>query len=202
MTNYNRRILFYIERVYFLKKYDILINIGVMRKRQGGHEVDKDTVYMHEVANGYRPDVEKLIRYIPWLESKKGARIASMYRGEGIEQNSIPFPVFDSAMISLVKDARKTALLDRNYAYVYSRNRIKSAADEQRLIASATIKDMNLLKGILSKYILGGATKAGLWAEGVENGSILKVLLKMKEILEYWDKPMEQRGILPDSGLE
>lgn len=163
--------------------------------------MDKDTLYMHEVADGYRPDVEKLIRYIPWLQSKKGTRISSLYRGEGIEQHSITFPVFDSAMLNLVRDARQTKLLDRNYAYVYSRNRIKTVADEQRLIGTATIKEMNLLKGILSKYILGGMTKAGLWNEGVENGSILLSLLRMKAILEYWDKPMEQREMSPGSGL-
>ena len=49
---------------------------------------------------------------------------------------------------------------------------------------------MDTLKGILSKYILGGMTKGQVWSEGVSNGSILKVLLKMKEILEYWDKPI------------
>lgn len=60
----------------------------------------------------------------------------------------------------------------------------------QRLIERATIQDMDTLKGILSKYILGGMTKGQVWSEGVSNGSILKVLLKMKEILEYWDKPI------------
>ena len=79
------------------------------------------------------------------------------------------------------------------YAYVYSRNRIRTVEEEQRLIERATIQDMNTLKGILSKYILGGMTKGKIWSEGVSNGSILKVILKMKEILEYWDKPMEAR---------
>ena len=92
--------------------------------------------------------------------------------------------------MNLVKDAKRTQLLDRNYAYVYSRHRIRTVEDEQRLIERATIQDMDTLKGILSKYILGGMTKGQVWSEGVSNGSILKVLLKMKEILEYWDKPI------------
>lgn len=145
---------------------------------------------MHEVANGYRPDVEKLIKYIPWLESKAGASISSIYGEEGIREHSLAFPVYDSTLLSLVKDARSTGLMDRNYAYVYSRNRIKTVAEEQRLIECAAIKDMNVLKGILSKYILGGMVKGSVWSEGVYNGSILKTLLKMKAILEYWDKPM------------
>lgn len=154
--------------------------------------MEKDTLYIQEVINGYKPDVERLIRYIPWLETKAGSNVASIYKGEGIEDNSIPFPVYDSTLLSLVQDVKRTKLLDRNYAYVYSRNRIKSAADEQRLIGMATIREMDMLKGILSKYILGGMTKGSVWSEGVKNGSILKVILKMKEILEYWDRPLNE----------
>lgn len=74
--------------------------------------MEKDILYMQEVANGYRPDVERLIRYIPWLESKVGGSISNMYQGNGIEENSITFPVYDSTLISLVKDAKRTKLLD------------------------------------------------------------------------------------------
>lgn len=155
--------------------------------------MEKDTLYIQEIVNGYKTDVERLIRYIPWLESKTGVNVSNMYKGEGIAENSITFPVYDSTLMSLVQDAKRTKLLDRNYAYVYSRNHIKTVADEQRLIAKATIREMDMLKGILSKYILGGMTKGRLWTEGVANGSILKVVLQMKEILEYWDKPLDQR---------
>lgn len=154
--------------------------------------MEKDMLYMHEVANGYRPDVERLVRYIPWLETKTGTTTSSVYKGDGIGENSLPFPVYEGTLMSLVQDARRTKLMDRNYAYVYSRNRIRSVEDEQRLIERATIREMDMLKGILSKYILGGMTKGRIWTEGVANGSILKVLLKMKEILEYWDRPIEQ----------
>ncbi len=160
--------------------------------------MEKDTLYIQEVVNGYRPDVERLVRYIPWLESKTGIDVSNIYKGEGISEHSMAFPVYDSTLMSLVQDARRTNLLDRNYAYVYSRNRIRNASDEQRLIAVATIREMDMLKGILSKYILGGMTKGRLWTEGVSNGSILKVLLKMKEILEYWDKPIG----LSEAGIE
>lgn len=154
--------------------------------------MEKDMLYMHEVANGYRPDVELLVRYIPWLESKAGTNASSMYKGDGIGENSLPFPVYEGTLMNLVKDAKKTNLLYKNYAYVYSRNRIRNAQDEHRVIERATIQEMDELKGILSKYILGGMTKGRVWSEGVNNGSILKVLLKMKEIVEYWDRPIEQ----------
>ncbi len=151
--------------------------------------MERDETYMQEVADGYRPDVERLIKYIPWLETKAGTYTASsIYAGEGIGEHSITFPVYDSTLLSLVKDARQTDLLDRNYAYVYSRNHIRTVAEEQGYIERATIRQMDGLKGILSKYILGGMTKGTVWTEGVANGSILKVLTKMKEILEYWER--------------
>lgn len=152
--------------------------------------MEKDMLYMQEVANGYRPDVERLIRYIPWLESKAGGDITKFYQENGIKDHSISFPVYDSKLMSLVQDAKRTQLMDRNYVYLYTRKRIRTAEDEHKIIEQATIQDMDVLKGILSKYILGGMTKGKIWSEGVNNGSILKVLLKMKEILEYWDKPI------------
>ena len=156
--------------------------------------MEKDMLYMQEVANGYRPDVERLIRYIPWLESKAGGDITKFYQENGIKDHSISFPVYDSTLMSLVQDAKRTQLMDRNYVYLYTRKRIRTAEDEHKIIEQATIQDMDVLKGILSKYILGGMTKGKIWSEGVNNGSILKVLLKMKEILEYWDKPIHASG--------
>lgn len=155
--------------------------------------MEKEILYMQEVVNGYRPDVERLMKYIPWLEEKAtGGNVSSIYKGEGIEENSIPFPVYDSVLLNMVKEIKKTNLLDKNYAYVYSRNRVRNAADEQKLIEKATVRDIHILKGILSKYILGGMTKGVIWTEGIKNGSILKVLLKLKEIIEYWDKPINE----------
>ena len=151
--------------------------------------MEKDMLYMQEVANGYRPDVERLIRYIPWLESKAGGDITKFYQENGIKDHSISFPVYDSTLMSLVQDAKRTQLMDRNYVYLYTRKRIRTAEDEHKIIEQATIQDMDVLKGIFSKYILGGMTKGKIWSEGVNNGSILKALLKMKEVLEYWDKP-------------
>ena len=150
--------------------------------------MDKDENYMQELADGYRPDVERLVKYIPWLETKAGANISRIYAGEGIGKHSITFPVYDSAMMSLVQDAKRTKLLDRNYPYIYARNRIRTVAQEQEYKEQATIRQMDGLCGILSKYILGGMTKGTVWTEGVSNGSILKTLIKMKEILEFWQK--------------
>ena len=39
-------------------------------------------------------------------------------------------------------------------------------------------------------YVLGGMTKGMLWSEAVENGTFLKCLQKLKEVLNVWDAPL------------
>lgn len=150
----------------------------------------EDIAYRQQIVNTYRPDVEKLIRYLPWLEEKAGSNVAEAYEGSGIKEHSITFPVYDGTLMSFIKEVQKTGLLDRNYPYIYSQHRIRTVQDELNAISRADIKEMNVLKGILSKYVLGGMTKGRLWTEAVANRIFLKVISKMKENIEFWDKPM------------
>lgn len=128
-----------------------------------------------QIIEQYREDVVKLIKYLPWLSKKSGKDVSTMYTGDE-EKPLIPIPVFDSTLLQFIKDAEKTQFVDKNYPYVYSRNGIKTHEDELRLIKEAKITDLKILKGILSKYVLGGKTKATLWAEGVDAGIYVAVL--------------------------
>ena len=151
----------------------------------------EDIEYRHKVVNEYRKDVERLVRYLPWLEEKAGSKVYETYTGSGIEENSIPFPIFDSTLMGFVKEVQRTKLLDRNYPYLYSKYWIKTVKDELKMIAKADITQMDVLKGILSKYVMGGMTKGRLWTEAVQNGIFFHVVKKMKENIEFWDKPMQ-----------
>ncbi len=150
----------------------------------------EDIEYRKIVVEEYRPDVERLVRYLPWLEQKAGGSVSENYTGSGIGENSISFPVYDSTLLSFIKEVQRTTLLDRNYQYIYSRHRIKTLEDELRAISQADITHMDILKGILSKYVMGGMTKGRLWSDAVKNRVFLNCVQKMKENLEYWDKPM------------
>lgn len=150
----------------------------------------EDIAYRQQIVDEYKPDVEKLIRYLPWLEEKAGKNVSETFEGSGIKESSITFPVYDSTLMSFIKEVQRTKLLDRNYVYVYSRNRIRTVSDELRVIDRSGIKDMDTLKGILSKYVMGGMTKGRLWTEAVQNRVFLNVIKKMKENIEFWDKPM------------
>ncbi len=150
--------------------------------------MNSDKLSVEEMVEYYKPDVEQLMRYLPWFEQQEGKRAATIYNGDGLGEHSVTFPVYDSTLMSFVKTAQRSTLIDRNYAYVYSRNRIRSVEDEKRFIRRATIKEMGDLWGILSKYILKGMTRGTLWSEGVKNGVFLELIQKMQEILAFWDK--------------
>ncbi|MBO4376267.1 MAG: hypothetical protein IKY04_05650 [Lachnospiraceae bacterium] len=140
-----------------------------------------------EFVAKYKGIIEPMMRYMPWLLNASGKAADAMYGNDGIANNSLAFPVFDSNLMSFVKEMGNTPLMNRNYPYVYSKKGMKNAADELRAISEATINDIDVLNGILSKYVMGGRTKAALWNAGVKDGIFLKLLEKYKELLEYWD---------------
>ena len=151
----------------------------------------EDIEYRQQIVKTYKPDVEKLIRYLPWLEEKAGSNVAESFEGSGIKGHSITFPVYDGTLMSFIKDVQKTGLIDRNYPYIYSRYGMRTTRDELNAISKADIREMNVLKGILSKYVLGGMTRGRMWTEAVTNNIFLNVIRKMKENLEFWDKPFK-----------
>lgn len=152
--------------------------------------MENEKLSTDEIIHEYKDDVHRLLKYIPWLQSKVGQNVADAYQGDNLTERSITFPVYDSTLLSFVKEVKKTKLIDRNYVYAYSRYRMRNSQDELKYIEKAKITEMNLLKGILSKYILKGTTKATVWTEGVENSVFLEVLMKLRELIEFYDGPL------------
>lgn len=151
------------------------------------------TLSNEEIVAYYKQDVKKLCRYVSWLESKSGQQMHSNYGADGIATNSISFPVYDGTLMNFIKEAQTTCFMDRNYVYVYSRNGLKTSRDEMCLIQRATIRDMDKLAGILSRYVLGGRTKGKLWSEGVQNGVYVAILKKMQGLIEFWEGNMVEK---------
>ncbi len=137
----------------------------------------------------YRKDVERLIPYISWLETKVGVNVSGVYDGNDLSKTTFSFPVYDSMLLNFINEAQKTELMDENYMYTYSQYFIKDHDGEMEAVEKADMKRANVLCGVLSKYVLGGRTKGKLWAQAVEEGTFLAVLKKMKSLLERWDKP-------------
>lgn len=167
-----------------MKKYgsSYMVRRNIVIMQNGSQELDIDT--RKNLIKQYQPDAKLLVRYISWLEQKRGGGVMNSYEGEGVQKTAFTFPVYDSALLGFVKTAKTTQFITRNYQYVYNRNRIKTPEQEKKMIQNATLRDLELLSGILSRYVLGGMTKSVLWAQGVENGVFLEILYKLRELLE------------------
>ena len=152
--------------------------------------MDQSTEYRQQLLQEYKQMTVPLLKYLPWLEKNAGQTGSTYYRRDEANENTMTFPVYDATLMSFVKEAAKSSLMDRNYPYIYTRNRINSHDDERKMIESAELGDWDILRGILSKYVLGGRTKGVLWSEAVEQNIFYLVLCKMREIIEYWDKPL------------
>lgn len=142
------------------------------------------------ILTDYRSDIEKLLVYIPWLETKSGASVSRIYTDNNLNDTSVPFPVYDSMLLNFVNEASGTGLMDENYMYAYSAYGVKNVDDEKDAISKAGVKDGALLCGVLSKYVLGGMRKGNMWSQAVTEGIFLLTLKRMKELLEIWDAPL------------
>ena len=132
----------------------------------------------------YQDDTLKLLRYVGWLQTASGKNASDIYKGEGIEANSMSVPVYDSTLLSFVKEAKATHFMNRNYVYTFSRYSLRSVQDELDMVERCTLMETDVLGDILSKYILKGEVRGAYWTEGVKNGIFLAILLRLKELLE------------------
>lgn len=147
--------------------------------------------YRQRIIAEYKESVMPLLKYLPWLEKSAGKTVSSTYNGQEIGEGTLNFPVYDGTLMNFVREASKSSLMERNYQYVYTRNRLRTHEDERRIIATAGWKEWDILKGIFSHYVLGGRTKGPLWNEAVKESIFYLILKQMKEIIEFWDKPLE-----------
>ncbi len=155
---------------------------------------ENDFEYMKNKMAEYRRELEPLVRYLPWFEQASGESASSMYNGSGLEQGgSISFPVYDSTLMSFIKEATYSSLMDRNYQYIYTRKGIRDAQDERDLIAKADYRNWDILCGILSRYVLGGRTKGIIWNQGVSEKIFYLCITKMLEIVTEWNSERNLR---------
>lgn len=145
-----------------------------------------------EIISRYRKDTIKLLEYVTYFEKMKGQAVSNKYDREGLSEHSLTFPVYDSNVLHFVKDAENTVFMNRNYRYSYSRYRMKTAEDEKKVIENASIRQMDVIGDILSRYVMGGRTKGNLWSEGVKNGIYLAAITKAYELIHFWENAKEE----------
>lgn len=145
---------------------------------------NKERLSNEEVVTVYKDDVVKLLKYVSWLEKMNGQNASNLFTGEGIEETSMAVPIYDSTLLSFVREAKTTGFMNRNYVYTFSQYRLQTVKDELVWIENSTLQDMKALGDILSKYILQGEVKGAYWSEGVRTGVFLALILKMRDLIE------------------
>ncbi len=151
--------------------------------------MEQDIQYRLDLAKKYRAQVEPFFRYIPWFQERVGQKAYTNYEDDSFKETSMRFPVYEGTLLSFVKDMSKTELMDRNYRYVCNRYHLESITDEITAISKAELVDFDMLAALMTKYVMGGMTKSRYWSEAVEHGIFLDLLVKMKEIIEFYDAP-------------
>ncbi len=157
------------------------MNIGM---RQGAKEGITGKV------EKYQEDIEALVKYLPWLESKNKMDISSSYMPQEGDEHSLHVPVYDSTLLGFIKTVQKTKFLDRNYVYFYRRKKLNTAEDELKMIKATQIMEIENIGAVLSRYVIQGMSKSVMWNEGISNGVFFAAVSKMKELLEFWTKPI------------
>jgi len=131
---------------------------------------------------------ETLLPYLDWLQANEKRSVMNTYGDDGVAENSVQFPVYDSTLMSFVRTCQATGKMDRNYVYTFSRHRLRTVQDELKFIENAQIYQFQDLWNILARYILKGNTKGIVWAEGVTEGVYLHLIRKMQKLIKFWDK--------------
>ena len=145
-----------------------------------------------QMKKDYMEKLTPLFTYIPYLKSKEGHNTRSLYKGneDAVTKNTVPVPVYDSQVLAFVKEAQKTGLITTNYVYPYSKIKVNTPQDERLYISGAEFKDIDTVIAIMAKYVILGMTKGVVWAQAVEEGVWLHCLIKLKELLEIYDRPL------------
>lgn len=82
--------------------------------------MEQKTEDRQQMIRQYRQMLDPLLRYLPWMEGNAGKMASRSYQGQGISKNSMSFPVYDATLLNFVREASESALMDRNYSYVYT----------------------------------------------------------------------------------
>ncbi len=146
-----------------------------------------------QIIEEYRDELTKLLRYLPFLEKKSGKDVQEFYEGDG-ENKVIPVPVYDSTLLAFVKEAKTTKFMYRNYPYIYRRWKLPNAEAERAAMESAQLRDIDLFRGIISKYVLEGQRKAVMWTAAVEERIFVTALSRLQSLMyDYSKDPLEER---------
>ncbi len=135
-----------------------------------------------QIIEEYKDDLLKLLKYLPFLESKGQSDAQNYYEGDG-EHKVIPVPVYDPTLLAFVKEAKTTKFMNRNYPYAYRKWRMPDPEAERAAMESAAIRDIDLFRGVISRYVIEGQRKSVMWTTAVQERIFVTALTKLKSLI-------------------
>ena len=102
--------------------------------------------------------------------------------------------MYDSTLLGFVKEVKTTQFINKNYPYTYRKWKMPTPKEERIAMESATIRDIDLFRGIMSKYVLEGQRKASMWTIAVEERIFVTALTRLRSMFfDYSKDPKEMR---------
>ena len=72
--------------------------------------MEHETENRKQQIEEYKKALMPLLRYLPWLEKSVGTKVSRNYDGADMGEKLLSFPVYDSNLISFVREAGNSIL--------------------------------------------------------------------------------------------
>ncbi len=143
--------------------------------------------YIEDLCNQFnlslvRKGAEKLLQFIPYFETATEENVCrwEKERKPGENHRTLPYPVYDRTLKDFIREFYETNLISPNYSDILDNRNLKDMNGINDAIAKA---DIELLRAILTKYIIRERFCDGVWAIAVKNGIFLGILNRFQELL-------------------
>lgn len=129
-----------------------------------------------------RSGIKKLCQYMPYFESSAADSACRWVKGGAAgESNKSCHPEYDEKFKDFIQAVYRSNLMSRDYLSLIRSAGLRSADQMAGAIDTA---DIELLKAILTGYVRQERFNEGLWASAVENKIFLRILTRLRELLE------------------
>lgn len=144
--------------------------------------------YIEDLCNQFnlsliRKSAEKLFPFMPYFETATEESVCRWDRGRtpGENGHTVPYPIYEKTLKDFIREFYETNLISHDYSDVLDNRGLKDMNGINDVIENA---DIELLRAILTKYIIGERFCDGVWAIAVRDKIFLGILNRFQELLK------------------
>ncbi|MDW5300142.1 MAG: DUF6508 domain-containing protein [Sedimentibacter sp.] len=130
-----------------------------------------------------KSDIERLCTYIPYFETATKQSVCEWRGGGKIGDNlyEMSYPNYDETLIDFTEDVYKSSLMCKDYLDIIN---LHSIYDDDKMITALDNDDLVITSAILTFYIRQERFCDGLWAVAVDKKIFLKILKRLKKVID------------------